>query len=60
MGSVNVNNFADGVASIHLANVEKHSQCGKTLKLGVFLIEVRRNTLVALHLQPQTCNFSEI
>ena len=51
MGSVNVNSFADGVASC---------QCEKTLKLGVFLIEVRRNTLVALHLQAQTCNFSEI
>ena len=41
MGSVNVNNFADGVASC---------QCGKTLKLGVFLIEVRGNTPVAFHL----------
>ena len=29
MGSGNVNNFADGVASIHLANAEKHSQCVK-------------------------------
>ena len=48
MRSVNLNHFADGVASCH---------CGKTLKLGIFLNEVRRNTLVALHLQPQTCNF---
>ena len=51
MGSVNVNNFADGVASC---------QYGKTLKLGVLLTEVKRNTLVALHLQPRACIFSEI
>ena len=50
MGSVNMNNFADGVVSC---------QCGKTLKLG--LIDWgKRNTLVALHLQPQSTNFSEI
>ena len=57
MGSVNVNNFADGVPPIHLANVENIK------KLGLFLTEVRRNILVALHLQPQTCRnlkFSEI
>ena len=57
MGSVNVNNFADGVPPIHLANVENIK------KLGVFLTQVRRNILVALHLQPQTCRnlkFSEI
>ena len=31
MGSVNAENFADGVASIYLVNAKK------TLKLGVFL-----------------------
>ena len=51
VGSVNANNFADVVPSIHLANVEKK------LKLGVFLIELGRNILVALHLQQQACNF---
>ena len=45
---------ADGVASIYLANVEN------ILKLGIYLTEVRGNTLEALHLQPQTCNFFEI
>ena len=51
VGSVNVNNFADVVPSIHLANVKNK------LKLGVFLIELRRNILVALHLQQQAYNF---
>ena len=51
MGPVNVNNFTDGVASIHLPKAENIK------KLGFFLIEVRKNILVALHLQPQTCNF---
>ena len=51
MGSVNVNNFADGVPPIHLANVENIK------KLGVFLTEVRGNILVALHLQCQTLTF---
>ena len=51
VGSVNVKNFADVVPSIHLINVEK------ILKMGVFLIELRRNILVALHLQQQACNF---
>ena len=50
MRSVNVNNFAHGVASY---------QCGNTLKVGAFLTGVRSNTPVALHLQPQTCNFPE-
>ena len=54
MGSVNVDNFEDGIACIHLAKGKKKS------KLGVLLIEVKINTLVPLHLQPQTCNFAEI
>ena len=47
--SVNVDNYADEIASIHLANVEKH-----ILKLEVYLVEVRKNTLVAFHLHHQT------
>ena len=31
---------------------------GKILKLCVYLTEERRNALVSLHLQPQTCDFS--
>lgn len=46
-GPVNLDNYADGVAYIHLANVEK------TLKLGVCLMYLRRNTLMALRLQHQ-------
>ena len=51
MGSVNVNSFADGAPPVHLANVEN------VKTLGVLLTEVRRNILVALHIQSQTCNF---
>ena len=29
------------------------------LKLEVYLIEVRRNALLILYLQPQACDFSE-
>ena len=47
-------NFADGVASLYLVSAEKK------LKMGVFLIEVIRNILVAFHLEPKTCNFFEI
>ena len=47
-------NFSDDVLSNHVGNVEKY------IKTGDFLIEVRRNILVALPLQPQTRDFSEI
>ena len=47
-----MNNYANGVASIYLANLEKHM-----LKPEVYLIEIRRNTLVALLRQPQAFDF---
>ena len=47
-----MNNYANGVASIYLANLEKHM-----LKPEVYLIEIRRNTLVALLRQPQAFEF---
>ena len=46
-GSVYMDNCGDGVASIGLANVEN------TLKLEVYMIGLRRTTLVALCLQSQ-------
>ena len=49
-----MDNFADDLASVHLVNVEKEIKAWGLLDLG------KRNSLVALHLQPQTCNFSEI
>ena len=54
-GSANVENFADGVASIDLANVEKHIKTGGLLDWG------RRNTVPPCYFSAtQTCNFSEI
>ena len=48
-------NFADGVASIDLANVEKHIKTGGLLDWG------RRNTVPPCYFSAtQTCNFSEI
>ena len=32
-GSVSVNNYVDGVASIHLANVGKHIKAGSLLDI---------------------------
>ena len=49
-----MDNFGDGVASIHLANAEKH------IKVGVYITEARGNTLVALHSQPKTGNILKL
>ena len=49
-----MDSFADDVASIHLVNVEKQITAGGLLDLR------KKNYIVPLHLQPQTCDFSEI
>ena len=47
MGSINVDNYADGVTFIHRDSVEKH------ITARVYMIGLRRYTLVALNVSPR-------
>ena len=49
-----MDNFGDGVVSIHVVNVEKHS------KVAVYMTEARGNTLAAFHPQHKTYNILKL